>query len=132
MNYKNDIIICNKQIGTQLHIPNKDVSYGIFRVFHDNFISILNKYVDKENLSKDIVNKIEKDLLFDKFLFDLVNFKTGLLNKNCMDKENFEISLTNYYSKKEYWNSFQHIYNKELIIRKFKEKIKNILKRNDR
>lgn len=124
---KNNAIICNALVGTQLHIENKDVSYGIYNVFHNNFLSILNKYVNDNELSVDIVDCIEKDLLFNKFLFDLVSIKTGLINE--FNNENFEEDIINGYSKKEYWNEFRKKYQKELFIRKIKEKIKILIKK---
>lgn len=103
-------------------VPKKNMSYGIFRVFHDNFLSIIKPYV-----SASVYDYNEKELLFGYFSPYLAQYK--LMNKNIIfsETENLEQAISKFYSSKDYFKEFNSFFKKYYFAYKVKYRIKRFL-----
>ena len=96
------IIICNQII------PKKNVTYGLFSVFHDNYLSILYEYVNNGLLDKSTYDWLEEDLLMSHFMQWVIAFKF-LKNYYIFSKdENLKKSIRQAYKNKPYYPEFKN------------------------
>lgn len=100
-------VILNGRILYNQEISKKNVSYGLFRVFHDNYLSILDEYVKKGLLSKDTFDWLEKDLLMNYYVQWIVAIKFHKEDFIFSRKENLARSIRKAYKKKPYYLEFR-------------------------
>lgn len=95
-----NIIIYNEDLVKEQKVLNKEVSYDVFNIFHDNYLSIVSKY---ENDGKQI-DKIEKRMLFDTFYHWRLKWDDEKTNIKFNKKnENLPLQIKNTYEKKPYY-----------------------------
>lgn len=120
-------VIVKKVFCTVPQIKNKDVSYGIFKVFHGNMLDILRRYSGENGISAETVAWVEKDLLYRYFTQYLILAECGE-NKNLIydSQENLYKAVHDCYSHKPYYDEYLSFYAKELRRRKVEHFIKKI------
>ena len=117
-------IILNRVIMESQSVGKKDLSYGIFTVFYDNFLGFIRRYVDNGDLLEDTYEGLRKNLLLDFFSEWVVNKRLYAENFIFSD-EDLEELIYEAYRKESYYKYYRFI----LFIRMFKETIKKMIKK---
>ena len=103
-------------------LKSKDVSYGLFQVFHENFLSILRRY---PAIQPQTIDKVEKDLLFEFFsrYFILAECNRDS-NLQYSKAEDLRSIIEKGYSDKPYYGEYLEYYKAALK----KEQRRNAIK----
>ena len=64
---KDKCVIINNKFGRTLSVDKKNISYGLYKVFYENFVSFLMPYLETGKISQNTFNSVERDLLYDFF-----------------------------------------------------------------
>lgn len=126
---KNSAVVCNEHIIDSIAPPKKDISYGLYHVFYENYFKIIDPYIKKGVLSQKTKDYLEKDLLFNFFTDWIIKWEMGSKGLQYSEKENLKRLVFNQYKSKPYWNEFHKIYKEKLLKYKTKSFIKKILRR---
>ena len=95
-----NIIIYNDILVSEQMVQNKDVSYDVFKVFHDNYLSIVGKYTKDKN----ILLELEKNMLFDTFFHWRLKWDDDKsIIKFDKEKENLPKQIEKVYEKRLYY-----------------------------
>ena len=125
---KNACVIYNGRMGETQQIKNKDMSYGIYKVFYQNYLSLLRPYVDKKVLTLAEYEIVRKDLLYNFLTTKILDWE--LQRKEIQySEEDFKKAVFDEYRNTPYWNEYELFYNKKLVKRKFKLFFRNIFGR---
>ena len=126
-------LVLNKKMVGSFNVANKDLTYGIFKIFHDNYLNLLSPYINSGVISPNCLEWLKKDLLFNHFSVILLNWeiKNKLASYNS---DNLKKIIFEGYSKEPYFKEFKSYYNKQkwqnqkvLFITKVKSKISDSL-----
>lgn len=123
----NEAIICNKDITKIQKVKNKDVSYGIFNVFHNNYLKLLEPYFCSGMLDNDCKEYLEKDLLYNFFTNPCIRWESQIGYGVYSKTENLKDLIFAQYNTKPYWQKYLRFYKRRKIVLKTKAKIKKIL-----
>lgn len=121
---KRDALIINNYLTDTQIVEKKNISYGLFKVFYENYFSILKPYFDNGSLCKEDIEYLEKDLLFGFFVDWVAKWELRPSNLVYSKTENLKEAVWNAYNNKSYWNEFLYKY----YIKLFYIKTKNIAK----
>jgi abequosyltransferase len=123
---KKAFLICTKKIVTYQDETNKNISYGLFKVFYTNYFDILQRYVEKQYLSQQSFEWMQKDILYNFFYTWLLrqNSKSFVFSKS----ENLKHLIINEYKDKPYFNDFMKKLKKALFLQKVNN-VKQIIKK---
>lgn len=99
-------VILNKLILKNQKIPNKNVSYKIFYVFHDNYLSIVDEYVKNGIIDQELYCWLEKDLLMNFFTNWIFALKFNRKDYVFSRKENLQKVIKKTYRDKPYYDEF--------------------------
>ena len=64
---KDNMLLINKVLTFNQIVYNKDISYGLYHVFYENYFTLLNPYFEKNKLTEEDKEYLEKDLLLNFF-----------------------------------------------------------------
>jgi abequosyltransferase len=111
-------ILCHKRNGSVLYkhfadiqnVYKKDISYGLYNVFYNNYLGIIRYYVDNNYLSFKCWDFLEKDLLFNFFTEWMIQWEFKNKNLRYSNKENLKQVIFNQYKDKPYFHSFKKYY----------------------
>lgn len=126
MEYKKSVIFFNKRLIRYMAIKKKDVSYGIFEVFYNEFLGIGKSLVDNRIITQDCFDYLEKDLLFGFFMQSILEWELRHKYYIFSPKENLKETVWNQYSEKPYFKDFCKMYDKAYEREYFKQMGKNI------
>ena len=95
-----DIIIYTNVLVEEQIVINKDISYNVFEIFHDNYLKILSKYTSSETA----ISKIKKNMLFDTFYHWRLKWDDNQSNLQ-FDRNNSDLpsEIANAYSNNVYY-----------------------------
>lgn len=125
---KNNLLIVNKKLTRIQAVKNKNISYGLFKVFYQNYFTILQPYFDGGMLSLEDRNYLEKDLLFNFFADLCIKWELGAKNLQYSKTEDLKEAICLQYKDKDYWRQYCNYYKKRRLIIKMKTALKRILK----
>ncbi|GGF12539.1 glycosyltransferase [Flavobacterium limi] len=97
---KSNYIINDIPIFDNQDIPKKG-GYNIFKVFSVDYVSLIEKVHNREEISKETFNKIKKDLLLD--YLSVRYFKTVIVRMDNFEKNNIKESIQIHYSAFMYY-----------------------------
>jgi len=126
---KDAVVVWDTVFGEGQSVPNKDISYGLYHVFYENYMSILNPYVLSGALRSEDVEKIEKDLLYHFFADWIARWEINRSQYQYSETENLKACVTRQYEKKSYWQDYEKYYKKRLLIARIKKAAFKILRR---
>lgn len=126
---RKDVLISNQPFLDGQPVKNKNISYGLYKIFYENYFLLLQLYFDNGMLPAGTREFLEKDLLF--------NFFTEWCIRWEMDAENFQYSETEdlkeairlQYKDKDYWHEYCRQYKKRRLIMKTKAAVKGLARR---
>lgn len=124
---KNLVVLSYQKFGISITPPKKDISYGLYKIFYCNYMKLLQPYVDNGIMKKKDIECIEKELLLKFFSAWLVPYELNNTDLQYSKEENLKDAVRNQYKDKQYWNEFEKIYKKKLLIARFKLFIKRVI-----
>lgn len=130
MAYKKDaVVVCDFNFGLGQPLPQKDISYGLYQVFYQNYMKLLSPYIQNATLQAKDVEKIEKDLLYKFFTNWIVSWEMNNTSYQYSESENLKAYVFKQYENKPYWRNYLKYYQIKLIRKKIKQLIKRIINR---
>lgn len=117
---KNYGVVIHRAFGHICEVQNKDVSYGIVKVFHDNYLHILKEFYKEGILSNKCIDFLEKDMLYGYFtkriFYKDCNLDGNLIygNGKCLKEEVYEA-----YKDKDYFSHYLFYYKRFYIMAYF-------------
>lgn len=121
------VLIINKPLRKNQAVKNKNISYGLYKVFYENYFVLLQPYFDKRMLSIQIKEYLEKDLLFNFFTDWLIRWELREKDLQYSKTENLKGEIYQKYKDKDYWSEYCRHYRKRMFAIKIKEAIKQII-----
>ena len=104
---KGEVLIITKELYTVKNTPNKDLSYGLFNVFYNNFLGIVQYWLTKGYVSQNVYDNIRKDLLLVFFPPYVANYRLLTKNKYKFSKtEHLEKHIEEAYKQDKYYKDF--------------------------
>ena len=126
---KNNAVLVDKHLVDVQYVENKNVCYGIYKVFYENFMMLLNPYVKYGILSSEDIDFLEKELLFKHFLQYGVRYAVQDKTMIYSDTEDLNKLLFIRYRQKKYWKEYERKFNRLVFCSKLKTKIKTQINR---
>jgi abequosyltransferase len=130
VNLKNRMVLINKNTSFVQYVPDKNISYGLFHVFYENYFKLLNPYFENGVLSKETKEFLEKDLLINFFPVWCAKWKLQNTKLQYSKSEDLNMCIYQKYHNKSYWNEYQKKYKYIYFKLKIKDIIKTFLGRN--
>lgn len=103
---KDDVLICDQKIGHSIAPTKKNVSYGLYHVFYENYLQLLQPYIDSKSISYEDKEKIERKLLYDFFTDWIIMWELGNTDMQYSKTENLKVSVFEQYKGKSYWKRY--------------------------
>ena len=122
---KKDVIIVRKKIYDMLPVKNKDISYGLYQVFYENYLGLIAEFVKSKDISVECYNWLEKDLLFNYFSLWFNKVKNNAKDYKLNESENFFTLIQNAYKNKTYYSYFIFVSKLKGFLNEFIECVHN-------
>ena len=126
---KDNMVLINKALTSTQNVYKKDVSYGLYHVFFENYFTVLNPYFESGKLTEDDKNYLEKDLLLNFFLDWCVKWKLQNTTLQYSKTEDLCVKVYQQYHMKPYWKEYEKKFNQAYWRLKIKGRVKKILGR---
>ena len=127
---KDTVIVSNYLFGIGQIVPQKDISYGLYTVFYENYMLLLSPYISNNALNVLDVETIERDLLYNFFTSWIIQWEINRRFYHYSESENLKECVFKQYKEKTYWPDYQRYYTKKVFRAKIKRMIKVLLRRN--
>lgn len=124
---KDNILIVNKKMTDVQAVEKKNISYGLYHVFSENYFTLLNPYFESGILSDEVKEYLEKDLLFGFYTNWVARWELQSSNLDYSKTENLKEAVWNVYRDKPYWREFLCKYYIKLYCMKVKHHAKRLL-----
>ena len=99
---------------------NKDRSYGVYKVFYENYFNILKPYIDDGSIDTDCAKKLKKDVLYGQFLELFVAIP--LQNENVGSETNYKRLVRDAYKNEPYYLHFCIAYRIKYVLEIIRQK----------
>lgn len=129
---KDKAVIFDSKYGNTQIVPKKDISYGLYHVFYENYMSFLRPYFEKGNITKEDIEKVERDLLFNFFLDWMIKWDLQNSGFKYSETEDLNAAIKAQYENKPYWKEFEKKYKFQMQKRKIKRFIKGLLRKENK
>ena len=123
---KNSVFISNQKLNEIQAVEKKNISYGLYKVFYENYFKLLNPYFENGSLNQDDKEYLEKDLLFRFFSDWCVQWELQESKLQYSETEDLKRLVWNQYKNKPYWNRFLFYYYLKLLKCKGIKQIKSL------
>lgn len=123
---KKETFICAKEFYTIQGVKNKDLSYGLYKVFYTNFLGFVTEKCQNGSVTDKTYSKIKKDLLL-KFFLGWVVAKRICNGAKYSEKEEVEELLAESYRREKYYKYYKLKVNYSYFVLKLKKRIKQII-----
>ena len=124
VNKKKNAVVYNKRLFTTQTVAKKNISYGLYKVFHTNYLGFVKKYINN-GISRACFDWLEKDLLLNFFPYWMVQYKLQDKQLDYSKSEDLIQCVKEAYKSKPYYKKFLRLY----IFTFLKIYVKNILHR---
>lgn len=127
---KNSVLVWDEPFGEVQSVPKKDISYGLFAVFYQNYLKMLSPYIANGAIAESDIEVIEKDLLYQFFTPWMIEweFRNGAYQYS--EIESLKECVFRQYQNKPYWMDYIKYYNKRVTTRRISHIIKKIMRRS--
>ena len=126
---KNECVIFNKLFGQVQPVHKKDISYGIYEVFYENYLNLLKPYVENHVVSKRDYKLIKKDLLYNLFTDLIIQIEINHESMNYSKEEDLKALIFHKYENEPYWDEYSLFYRRKLAMLKIRFFIKKLIGR---
>ena len=127
--HKNTVLVSNVRYTDTQVVEKKNISYGLYKVFCENFFSLVKPYVESHALSQEDFAFLEEDILFRFFLYWCARWELRDKSLEYSKTENLKESIRGYYREKPYWRRYQMLYAYRLCTMGTKKVLKRLLNR---
>lgn len=107
----NCVLICNKNYTDIQKVENKNISYGLYHVFYENYFNLIDPYIKRGILTIEDKEYLEKDLLYHFFTGWCIKWEIQEKGLNYSKTENLKNLVWNQYKGKPYWKKYLGYYN---------------------
>ncbi|MCI6468991.1 MAG: glycosyltransferase [Lachnospiraceae bacterium] len=107
---KNKMAIISTALVFNQPVQNKDISYGLYHVFYENYFKLLNPYFENGSLTYEDKDFLEKDLLFNFFLEWCVKWKLQSTTMQYSKTESLQNRVYQKFCNKPYWKEYKRKY----------------------
>ena len=107
-------------------VKQKNVSYGIFDVFYNQFLGICKSLLDEKIITQRRFAYLEKDLLFGFFINSILNWEINHDKFQYSKTENLKKTVWDQYQEKPYFQEFEAEYSRKFFWGKMKRRIKDV------
>lgn len=121
---KNSVAICPQKLIDTISPPKKDISYGLYKVFYENYFKIIDPFVEKGYVSKKVRDELEKDLFVKFFPGWIVQWEINNSKLQYSNDEDLKKIVFDHCKTKSYWYEFLLAY----WINKTKDRIRRLSK----
>jgi len=118
-------VIDNRQLFLIQAVFKKDLTYGLFNVFYNNYLGLCEKYVKIQLLSNNSFKYLKKYLLFDFFLTYLIAFRFSYNKYQFSPDEDIKKLILNAYRHDTYYNYFLFLLKAHILLIHIKKFVKN-------
>lgn len=122
---KDNVVLINKTLTSTQNVYKKNISYGLYHVFYENYFTLLSPYFENGKLKEEDRDYLEKDLLLNFFPEWCVKWKLQNTTLQYSKTEDLCASVYQQYHSKPYWKE----YNKKCNRIYWKLWIKSIVKK---
>lgn len=126
---KNKMVIINKDLTYVQPVNNKNISYGLYHVFYENYFTLLNPYFENGKLTENDKEYLEKDLLLNFFPDWCVRWKLQNTTLQYSKTEDLNKSIYQQFHDKPYWKNYKIKYVQRYIKLKLKYLIKKLIRK---
>lgn len=123
---RRSLIICPEVFGRVQTVSRKNISYGLYKVFYENYLGILHRLVDQKVLSLTCFEAMKKDLLYRFFKGWIIQWELQNTGFQFSETENLKKLVFEKYQREKYFPHFLQTYKKDLARTKLKNFIKQI------
>lgn len=124
--HKRALIIYPDVFGKVQKVPGKNISYGLYKVFYENYLGLLDSLVEKKVISESCFADLKKDLLYRFFKFWIIQWELQNADFKFSEMENLKKLVFAQYEKEDYFPDFLKAYQKDYTLTKRKNFIKKI------
>ena len=122
---KDDIILINKELTSTQTVDRKNISYGLYHVFYENYFTLLTPYFENGKLTEEDKDYLEKDLLLNFFPEWCVKWKLQNTTLQYSKEEDLCKMVYQQFHTKSYWKEYENKFNRIY----WKSRIKGIAKK---
>lgn len=127
---KNRVLIVRKNLTYTQSVSKKNISYGLYHVFYENYFTLLNPYFENEKLTSADKEFLEQDLLLNFFPDWCVKWKLQNTTLQYSKTEDLNASIYDQFHDKPYWMKYKIKYNLIYTKLKLKDWIKKSIGRD--
>lgn len=98
-------IIYDKIIMDSLSVEKKDLRYGLYNVFYENFLGFIKRYVEEDKVSIETYEWLRKDLLLN-FFYGWVVIKENNSNQYIFSDEDLQNLIKQAYKNEPYFREY--------------------------
>lgn len=122
-----EVVILPKRFGTTQYMVNKDISYGLYKIFYKNYFEILNYFMIQGFISCECIKWLKKDLLFNFFTFWIIKWEEKNSGYQYSENENLKEVILKEYENEKYYSVYMLFYKLSQIRYRLESCIKNII-----
>lgn len=126
---KDNIFIVKRNLTDTQTVAKKNISYGLYRVFYENYFRLLEPYFNDNSLKAEDRDFLEKDLLLRFFPQWCVKWELQSGNLLYSETEDLKKLIKSQYQDKPYWKEYVRICRNLLLKTKLKTAVKKLIKR---
>ena len=104
---KDGMVLVNQELTYTQTVYKKNVSYGLYHVFYENYFMLLNSYFDNGKLTEEDKDYLEKDLLLNFFTDWCVKWKLQNTMLQYSKTEDLCASVYQHFHEKPYWKEYE-------------------------
>lgn len=117
-------VIFNRHIMDVQTLKKKNISYGLFRVFYNNYLGMVNQLRQEDIITNNCFAYLKKDILFRFFTRWIILWEDDRKTYMYSNDENLKDLIFNAYKKETYFPKFLQHYQRMQIQHRIKSKIK--------
>lgn len=118
------VAVCPPKLIHTITPKKKDISYGLYKVFYENYFKIIDSFVAQGSITENIRSELEKDLFLDFFPDWIIQWEMENSTFQYSSEEDLKKNVFEECKIKPYWNEFRRVYYRKKIITKVLEKLK--------
>lgn len=126
---KDDMLLINKALTSTQTVSKKNISYGLYHVFFENYFTLLNPYFENGKLTEEDKEYLEKDLLLNFFPDWCVKWKLQNTTLQYSKTEDLCEMVYQQFHTKPYWKEYERKFNRIYCKLKIKGMVKKTLGR---
>lgn len=126
---KDGMVLVNQELTSTQTVYGKNISYGLYHVFYENYFTLLKSYFDSGKLMEEDKDYLERDLLLNFFADWCVKWKLQNTTMQYSKTEDLCASIYQQFHTKPYWREYEKKFKLLYWNLRFKGVVKKLLGR---